>query len=60
MRYAPASPEMHVALAATLASTGRLSDAEFEFGEALRLRPDSQEAKNGLESVRRLKKQNGR
>jgi len=60
VRYAPASPEMHSALAAALASTGRLSDAEFEFGEALKLRPDSQAAKSGLESVRRLRKLDGR
>ena len=36
MRYAPASPEMHVALAATLSSTGRLSDAESKLAKRSR------------------------
>lgn len=54
VRYAPTSAEMHFALASTLASTRRFDDAAMEFKEALRLRPDYQEAKTSLESVRQL------
>ena len=54
VRYAPTSAEMHFALASALASTGRFDDAAVEFKEALRLRPDYQEAKTSLESVRQL------
>jgi hypothetical protein len=47
---------MHQALGAGLAGAGKLDAAEIELEEAVRLRPDYQEARTSLEAVRRLKK----
>ena len=49
-------PEMHFSLAAALASIGRTSDAEFEFREALRLRPEFPEARHALDELQKLRK----
>jgi Flp pilus assembly protein TadD len=47
---------MHQALGTALAGAGRFSDAEVELREAIRLRPDYQEAKASLEDIKRLRK----
>ncbi|MCI5064810.1 tetratricopeptide repeat protein [bacterium] len=51
LRLCPDAPEWHVELGRVYRSLGRHEDAKFEYEEALRIQPEFEAAKNGLEGL---------
>ena len=51
LRLCPNSPETHHAMGTTYLSAGRVSDASFEFKEALKLNPSFEPAKESLKEL---------
>lgn len=49
--FRPDDPDLHVQLATALAQLGRFSEAKIEFETVLRLKPESQEAKQALTRI---------